>query len=705
MVCKLNDHYSMTCPGSVYDEEALTALELAARTAKKVNECVDVVNQCEADTENMIETGMPAAVKNEVQKQINNGTFDKQIDEYAGNLTEAMEAQTFTLTKELHDSVAGLENRVNNLATLTEGSTTGDAELMDIRAGANAKTYESAGEAVREQFTDAKSDMLNIRDRISYADNDINIGAGEQGYYINYANGVRQVQENHFTTEFIPCEAGTKWQCIGSMHVNYYDENKNRLSGELAQASTKPVEITAPESASYVRFSFYYTGTQNSTACRTSEPITNHKSSVTVIEGTVLDANQFKRKTFVEGMMEGKYYIIPEWEQGGLNASGDLVDSTTGARARITVPKTAPTFTVETTDGRTVWLVAYDANGVKQYAPADWGTKHEVPNLYDHYYIFVQVPRGMYGILGDGCVIYYDMHTETAGKKEYESGYITFTVPVNQNSAETTSTANALTDAENLVDVECVLKLPGDYNPIGKPSKLLMVCHGAGRGVTGADGWASADSYNDMISLFVNNGYAVFDCNGYSNDAYGVNHWGCPRALEAYRKAYDYITKNYNVETNLCVYGFSMGGLTALNLANENFPNIKAIGLGSPVINMREYAGGNAACHAAYFMGDSYDESKAKGYDPIKWLFAISGTNYVFKSLPPIKIWFGGNEDGVTDESKLNKQNAINLVNAIKNANGIALYREIENTGHEICYGANTYANAEILHWFNRFTD
>ena len=40
----LNSHYSMENPGTIFDEEAMTALELAGRTTSKVNECVTQVN-------------------------------------------------------------------------------------------------------------------------------------------------------------------------------------------------------------------------------------------------------------------------------------------------------------------------------------------------------------------------------------------------------------------------------------------------------------------------------------------------------------------------------------------------------------------------------------------------------------------------------------------------------------------------------------
>ena len=165
MSIKPINHYSLTNPASVYDEESMTALELAGRTAGKVNECVEALNEG-------LE-GIPSEVDSKVQEHIDKGEFANDINRYIGNLKERLD---------------------NLFASYTSGSTSNDAELHDIRLHGDGQTYASAGDAVRADYDHVKAivgivigganhglfKMVGTPTNLTYVDNTFISSTGER---------------------------------------------------------------------------------------------------------------------------------------------------------------------------------------------------------------------------------------------------------------------------------------------------------------------------------------------------------------------------------------------------------------------------------------------------------------------------------------------------------------------------------------------
>ena len=98
----------------------------------------------------------------DVQQEINNkldqmaadGTLaailEPLLDEFKEDVDAQLNQQTSTINGQ-NNRISVLEGRMDSFSSLTEGSTTGDAELMDIRVGYFGETYSTAGDAVRAE--------------------------------------------------------------------------------------------------------------------------------------------------------------------------------------------------------------------------------------------------------------------------------------------------------------------------------------------------------------------------------------------------------------------------------------------------------------------------------------------------------------------------------------------------------------------------
>lgn len=207
----------------VYDD-SLSYYEVLAKVVDYLNKTMEDVGVLHEDVEalNTAYQQLQSYVNNyfstlDVQEEINNkldvmaedGTLDRlilpyfnaykeEIDGIIANqnqtISSAINAQNQRITNEFanqnqtitgqNSEIAQLSARMDTFASLPDGSTAGDAELLDIRVGYDGYTYPSAGDAVREQSKLVKT--INgswvKTNEVNYADFTISDGKKISGY-------------------------------------------------------------------------------------------------------------------------------------------------------------------------------------------------------------------------------------------------------------------------------------------------------------------------------------------------------------------------------------------------------------------------------------------------------------------------------------------------------------------------------------------
>ncbi|MBR5544861.1 MAG: SGNH/GDSL hydrolase family protein [Clostridia bacterium] len=95
------------------------------------------------------------------ERAIQNQAVARAIVQLESTVEKNNTTATEGLAKVKEDAVM-LEARVNNLATIEEGSTTGDAELIDARVGYDGTVYDNLGTAIRTQATDIAPPRMHL---------------------------------------------------------------------------------------------------------------------------------------------------------------------------------------------------------------------------------------------------------------------------------------------------------------------------------------------------------------------------------------------------------------------------------------------------------------------------------------------------------------------------------------------------------------
>ena len=142
------------------------------------------------------------------------GKLEYKADTNAANITKN-KSNISTLSGRVSQNetdIATQTARINNIVSLPEGSTTGDAELIDIRVKEDGSTAKSAGESVREQIKEVKNELNSSvtdlkSDLIHKVSTEItNFGWTDNGYIKSDNGNIVTSHKKLAYSDIIPCE-------------------------------------------------------------------------------------------------------------------------------------------------------------------------------------------------------------------------------------------------------------------------------------------------------------------------------------------------------------------------------------------------------------------------------------------------------------------------------------------------------------------
>lgn len=140
---------------SLHKNEAISSISLTKEVAEKINELVDELNKLSKED---------LAWKQNQEGIIRKGVIYMK-DNLINSLNDLMETlkNSGFIDSRIEEQTAMLNSRLTTLLnSVAPGTTTLDAELIDIRTGYNQRRYASAGDSVREQIKLALHNVATI---------------------------------------------------------------------------------------------------------------------------------------------------------------------------------------------------------------------------------------------------------------------------------------------------------------------------------------------------------------------------------------------------------------------------------------------------------------------------------------------------------------------------------------------------------------
>lgn len=187
-----------------------------------------------------------------------------KIDNFKSEVNTNLSNQNTSInqtTSAQNSKIATLESRMDTFTSLSSGSTTGDAELQDIRVGANGVTYPNAGDAVRGQYSQLKEDLVDFIEEEFDKVETINLWNDGDITVSSYKTETINKTDVYEKGKTYVLEASTSIIDYDKYNIDIVGKGQNDTTLFSKKWKGKDVEFTIPNGLVYVSFQLYHAST------------------------------------------------------------------------------------------------------------------------------------------------------------------------------------------------------------------------------------------------------------------------------------------------------------------------------------------------------------------------------------------------------------------------------------------------------------